>query len=114
MTRIATVRLLITAAVTLMLLTCTVAAWAMPHTRPYDAAAHMVPVASAGDRCDLIAGPARDVCRSLPCESVAAPGPSAAAALSSPPLDGKAMLLLFSTVAVAAAIGLVTTAERRL
>ncbi|MEV6683914.1 hypothetical protein AB0N28_00935 [Streptomyces sp. NPDC051130] len=113
MTRTTNLRLLITAAMTLMLLTCTVAAWAMPHTRPHVSPGQAAGVAAVGDRCHLIAGPARDVCRSAP-EPVTSPRPAAAAAVWPAALDGSTVLLLFSTVAVAAAIALVTMAERRL
>ncbi|MEU8501525.1 hypothetical protein AB0C86_33090 [Streptomyces lavendulae] len=69
------VRPLLLAAVALLLLTCTAAAWAIP-------------------------------CRM--------PGPAAQAVVSPGGLNSRTALLLFSTAAVAAAIGLVSSAGRRL
>lgn len=110
-------RLLLVTAVTLLLLTCTVAAWALPHTRPTaPAATESVSALAVGEPCQLVIGPARDYCTRNTSQSAAAapaPVPERAGLWSGVP-DARAGLLLFSTVAVAAAIALVSTAGRRL
>lgn len=110
------VRPLLVTAVTLLLLTCTVAAWALPHTRPTaPGAAAYVSAPAAGEPCRLIIGPARDYCtRNTSQSAAAAPVPvPERAGLWPGVLDARAGLLLFSTAAVAAAIALVSTAGRR-
>lgn len=112
MTRTNGVRLLLVTAVTLLLLTCTVAAWALPHTRPTVPA---VPSVSApAEICGRIIGPARDYCTRNVSQPAAAAPLRERAALWPGVLDARAGLLLFSTIAIAAAIGLVSTAGRRL
>ncbi|MFZ3552087.1 hypothetical protein ACODT3_42075 [Streptomyces sp. 4.24] len=126
MTRTNGARLLLVAAVALLLLTCTVAAWALPHTRPAAASAASAATAAtaatagtvsapaAADPCRRIIGPAGDYCRrSVGASDSAVPVPSRAG-LWLGGLDVRSGLLLFSTAAIAAAIGLVSSAGRRL
>ncbi|MFF4647299.1 hypothetical protein [Streptomyces sp. NPDC001389] len=105
------VRLLLVGAVTALLLACTVAAWALPHT-PVASPAAGVSVSPAGAGCPRDAGPVHEPCASEPVSPVAAPQASNVAGL--PGLDAQSALLLFSTAAVAAAIALVSVAGRRL
>ncbi|WP_407842134.1 hypothetical protein ACE1OC_43050 (plasmid) [Streptomyces sp. DSM 116496] len=112
MTRTNGIRLLLVTAATLLLLTCTVAAWALPHTRPTAPAS--LTASAAGKPCGRIIGPARDYCMRNTSPSVAAAPAPERAALWPGVRDARAGLLLFSTAAVAAAIALVSTAGRRL
>ncbi|MFF4371500.1 hypothetical protein [Streptomyces sp. NPDC001594] len=110
------VRMLLVGAVAVLLLACTVAAWALPHT-PVAVPAADVNAAQAGDSC------ARNVrlVAHLPCMQPGSVEPVAAAPHRSTPtvaglpgLDARSALLLFSTAAVAAAIALASVAGRRL
>ncbi|MFD9411535.1 hypothetical protein ACFWBN_31555 [Streptomyces sp. NPDC059989] len=112
-------RLLLGADVCLLLLTCTVAAWAGPQAGK--ASAPDVAAADAGP-CDRVIGPAHDYCTRTPATTTATrsadavtAGPTAAATATLIPaaLRGRAGLLVFATVAIAGAIGLVLTVERR-
>ncbi|UUU37541.1 hypothetical protein [Streptomyces sp. NBC_00162] len=113
-------RLLLTGALALLLLTCTIAAWASPQSMPSRATS--LPAAAAeGGACDMVVGPAHAYCTRAP--SAAGPstaatvaGPSAAAAVIRVPagLDGRVALTLFATAAIGGAVGLVLTVERRM
>ncbi|MFD8985684.1 hypothetical protein [Streptomyces sp. NPDC059564] len=110
MTRTTTAaRLLLGGAVALLLITCTAAAWAMPHTRPSPPTITARFEAGASEGCDLIAGPATAYCG-----TTRMPGPTVKAAVWPAGLNSRTALLLVSTAAVAAAIGLVSSAGRRL
>ncbi|MFD9725960.1 hypothetical protein [Streptomyces sp. NPDC059072] len=99
-------RLLCGTALALLLLPCTVAAWANPQ-----------PTAGA---CDRITGLAHGYCTGSPAEPAAVTAP-ATAEVAGPALvgvvpavlGGRGGLLLFSTAAIAGAVGLILTAERR-
>ncbi|MEW1639803.1 hypothetical protein AB0469_37800 [Streptomyces sp. NPDC093801] len=106
-------RLLLVGAVTALLLACTVAAWALPHT-PVASPAVGVSVSQAAAGCARGAGPVHGPCVSEPVSPVAASQPAVPGVAGLPGLDARSALLLFSTVAVAAAIALVSTAGRRL
>ncbi|MEU4953657.1 hypothetical protein [Streptomyces lavendulae] len=110
MTRTTTagVRRLLVAAVALFLITCTVGAWAMPHTRPTPAAAAPFE-AGAGQDCHLTAGPSAAYCGMS-----RMPGPASEASVWPAGLNPRTALLLFSALGVSAAIGLVSSAGRRL
>lgn len=108
-TTIAGVRLLMGGAVSLLLITCTTAAWAMPHTRPSPPTVTARFEAGASEGCELIAGPAAAYCG-----TTRMPGPTVKAAVWPADLNSRTALLLVSTAAVAAAIGLVSGAGRRL
>ncbi|MFF3214141.1 hypothetical protein ACFYYB_26130 [Streptomyces sp. NPDC002886] len=112
MTRTSGARLLLVTAVTLLLLTCTVAAWALPrtHTNATSGPAAISAEAVHGP-CGRILGPARDYCTRTTRWPVAV---AEQAALRGGTFDARSGLLLFSAVTVAAAIGLVSTAGRRL
>ncbi|WP_406278312.1 hypothetical protein OHT93_36860 [Streptomyces sp. NBC_00191] len=106
-------RLVLCVATGILLLACTVAAWVLP--RPI-VGAEPVDIATSAtasvreDPCDLIVGPARDSCSRPAVETTE---PVAAAVSTSPTDDEQALwLLLFSTVAIAAAIGLAITTGR--
>ncbi|MFD9356434.1 hypothetical protein [Streptomyces sp. NPDC060031] len=115
MTRTNGVRLLLVAAIALLLLTCTVAAWALPHTRPSaPAIGTSTFTAAAGERCELIIGPAHDSCASALAQAVDTPRSTERSAVWPGVLNHRTSLLLFSTLAIAAAIGLVSTAGQRL
>lgn len=115
MTRTNGVRLLLVAAMALLLLTCTVAAWALPHTRPSTPPGGAASsTAAVDDRCRWIIGPAHDYCTSAIGEPTDTVRPTHRAAIGPAGLDGRSGLLLFSTLAIAGAIALVSTAGRRL
>ncbi|MEU9304929.1 hypothetical protein [Streptomyces sp. NPDC048269] len=112
-------RLLLTGALALLLLTCTVAAWASPQSQPLQAT--FLPAAAKAGPCDMVVGPAHDYCTRTP--SAASPntaatvaGPSAAAAVIRVPagLDGRVALMLFATAAIGGAVGLALSVERRM
>ncbi|GAA0269946.1 hypothetical protein GCM10010302_04380 [Streptomyces polychromogenes] len=107
------VRLLLVGAVTALLLACTVAAWALPHT-PTASPAAGVDAARADAGCARGAGAVPGPCVSEPVSAVAASQPAGPGVAGLPGLDARSALLLFSTVAVAAAIALVSAAGRRL
>lgn len=112
MTRTNGVRLLLVAAMALLLLTCTVAAWSLPHTRSSDAAAGASTAAAVVDEhCGLIIGSAHDYCARALTDMARS---AERANLRPAGLDARTSLLLFSTLTIAAAIGLVSTAGRRL
>lgn len=113
-------RPLLTGALALLLLTCTVAAWASPQSQPR-ANPTLLTAAAGGSPCDMVIGPAYNYCTRDP--SAAGPttatdvaGPSAVAAVVPAPasLDGRFGLMLFATAAIGGAIGLVLTVERRM
>lgn len=109
-------RLILGSALALLLLTCTVAAWAHPRSPA-------TPTAEAG-ACERVIGPAHDYCtRRAPAPATtadrAAPtaaGPALAtrAALVPAALGGRTGMLLFSTAAIGGAIGLLLISERRM
>ncbi|MET7621952.1 hypothetical protein [Streptomyces sp. NPDC005408] len=107
-------RLFLCVATGILLLACTVAAWVLP--RPLVGAERVATATPATtsvreDPCDLILGPARNNCTPHNAEKTE---PVAAAASTSPSGDEQALwLLLFSTVAIAAAIGLAITTTGR-
>ncbi|MFB6617681.1 hypothetical protein ACFCV9_26290 [Streptomyces sp. NPDC056367] len=105
-------RLILSGALALLLLTCTVAAWAHPQ-----APANATATASA---CDWIAGPAHGSCTGRPAAPAIVAGTAtpavaepAAAGMLPVGLGGRGGLLLFATAAIAGAVGLILTAERR-
>lgn len=108
-------RLLLCAATGILLLACSVAAWVLP--RPLMGAdprtAPSAPAAAASSRagddpCALILGAARDYCTAPAVENTE----PVAAAASSNPGEQAPWLLLFSTAAIAAGIGLAITVGR--
>ncbi|MFF4331201.1 hypothetical protein ACFYZT_32435 [Streptomyces sp. NPDC001591] len=107
------VRLLLVGAVTALLLACTVAAWALPHT-PVNSLAAGVRASQADAGCVRGTGPVHGLCVSEPVMPVAASQPAVPGVAGLPGLDARSALLLFSTAAVAAAIALVSAAGRRL
>ncbi|MGW1521447.1 hypothetical protein [Streptomyces sp. NPDC002287] len=107
------VRLLLVGAVAALLLACTVAAWALPHT-PVASPAAGVSASQADAKCARGTGPGSESCVSEPVSPVAASQPTVPGVTGLPGLDERSALLLFSTVAVAAAIALVSAAGRRL
>ncbi|MFE2167918.1 hypothetical protein ACFXB3_23095 [Streptomyces sp. NPDC059447] len=105
-------RLLYGTALALLLLTCTIAAWANPRSP-----ATSTDTASAG-ACARITGPAHEYCTGSPAEPAAVTAPATAevaglAGVVPAALGGRGGLLLFSTAAIAGAVGLILTAERR-
>ncbi|MFD9338648.1 hypothetical protein ACFWBF_30275 [Streptomyces sp. NPDC060028] len=115
MTRVNGVRLLLVAAVALLLLTCTVAAWALPHARPFaPASGSSTSAATVDDHCGWIIGPAHDYCPLALSRPAKTPLSTEQATFKPSGSGGGTGLLLFSTLAIAAAIGLVSTAGRRL
>ncbi|MEU9148089.1 hypothetical protein [Streptomyces sp. NPDC048349] len=112
-------RLLLTGALALLLLTCTVAAWASPQGQPPRATS--LPAAANGGPCDMVIGPAHDYCArgtsaAGPNMAAAVAGPSAAASVVPAPasLGGWIGLMLFATAALGGAVGLVLAVERRM
>ncbi|MEU9943659.1 hypothetical protein [Streptomyces lavendulae] len=101
-------RPLLLAAVALLLLTCTAAAWAIPCVHPASPRAATAFDAHTADGCGSPATSAAS------CGAGRMPGPAAQAVVWPGGLNSRAALLLFSTAAVAAAIGLVSSAGRRL
>jgi hypothetical protein len=101
------IRLLLVIATGILLLTGTVAAWALPHPLPAPRAS----ASSTVDPCRLVFGAARDICRTRTVD-VAAPAAPAAPGSSSSGAQAP-WLLLFATVTIAAAIGLAVTAGRQ-
>ncbi|MFD3938224.1 hypothetical protein ACFWSF_09490 [Streptomyces sp. NPDC058611] len=114
-------RLRLSGALALLLLTCTTAVWASPQAP--------APAPTAGP-CTHLIGPARDYCARLPATPATVSAPPAAddhvrAVLVSPGAVTRAAerirasagwrngLLLFSTAAIAGAVGLILSAERR-
>ncbi|MER5870499.1 hypothetical protein [Streptomyces sp. NPDC002044] len=114
-------RLRLGGALALLLLTCTTAVWASSQDHAS---------ASKAGPCMHLIGPARDYCARLPATPVPASPPPAAdgrtrAAMVSPAVVTRAAdrvrasagwrsgLLLFSTAAIAGAVGMVLSAERR-
>ncbi|MEU9033349.1 hypothetical protein AB0D45_00260 [Streptomyces sp. NPDC048352] len=91
MNRTSGVRLLLEGAVAVLLLVCIVSVWAPPPAH----ASFASPVAAA-------------------CGVAGTPAPVARAAVWPGGLEGRTVLLLFSTAAIGAAVGLVTLAGRRL
>ncbi|MFB6808873.1 hypothetical protein [Streptomyces sp. NPDC056387] len=112
MTAHAHLRLLLSGALALLLLACTVAAWAAPHgfasASPFTAA----PVSS--EPCDLVIGPAHDYCTRGP-DTVATVTvtSSAATVVVAAGMDGPIGLMLFAAAAIGGAVGLVLAFERR-
>ncbi|WP_157880333.1 hypothetical protein [Streptomyces katrae] len=106
-------RLLLVGAVAVLLLACTVAAWALPHTTVTAPAARLS-ASQTGERCARNTGSVHELCPPDPAAPVAVPHPSTPAVAGLPWLDARAALLLFSTAAVAAAIALASVAGRRL
>lgn len=109
------VRLLLGIATMILLLICTAAAWALPGpivgAHPTPRAAASAPAAP----CDLIPGSARDYCLEH-AAGTPAPPDAASTGTGTGPGEGapwRPWLLLFSTIAIAAAIGLAGTAGRR-
>lgn len=103
-------RLLLSAALALLLLTCTVAAWANPREQPT-----AVPGVAAADSepCDLVIGPAHDYCTRGTGTAAAVTGPAAAATVVPTGMHGRLGLMLFATAAIGGAVGLVLAFERR-
>lgn len=116
MTRTNGVRLFLVTAVALLLLTASVAASALPHTHPSaPTAGSPASVAAVDERCGRVIGPAHDYCALALSRPAGTPPRSRGPASFWPgTLQGRTGLLLFSTLTVAAAIGLVSTAGRRL
>ncbi|MGW0751980.1 hypothetical protein [Streptomyces sp. NPDC002587] len=107
-------RLLLAGALALLLLTCTVAAWANPQRSK--ASAPGVAAADGGP-CDLVIGPAHDYCTRTPAARTVS-GSAGAATVAGPVAATTAAvvpaaLLVFATAAIAGAVGLVLTYERR-
>ncbi|MEW2372572.1 hypothetical protein AB0940_24865 [Streptomyces sp. NPDC006656] len=110
------VRLLLVGAVAVLLLACTVAAWALPHT-PVTSPSAGVSASQADAGCARGTGLGPEPCVSEPVSPVAASQPTVPTVpgvAGLPGLDARSALLLFSTIAVAAAIALVSAAGRRL
>ncbi|MFD7555222.1 hypothetical protein ACFV9E_11905 [Streptomyces sp. NPDC059835] len=106
------IRLLCGTALALLLLTCTVAAWANPQSP--------TTTADTAGACARVTGPAHGYCTDSPAEPAAVTAPATAqvagpalASVVPGPLGGRGGLLLFSTAAIAGAVGLILTAERR-
>ncbi|MEV7525621.1 hypothetical protein [Streptomyces sp. NPDC091371] len=103
-------RLILTSALALLLLTCTVAAWAHPQSPA-------TPIAGAR-ACDRVIGPAHGYCTGRRTAPTAAADPATAgvavpaAAGVVPAAPGGRGWLLLSTAAIAGAVGLILTAER--
>jgi hypothetical protein len=109
------IRLLLGVATGMVLLTCAAAAWALP--RPLvgaDAEPVSSPTAATvparSDPCDVLLGPARDFCGTAVVKDATPAAPAASSRSASS--DQAPWLLLFSTITVAAAIGLCITAGR--
>ncbi|MEV6400213.1 hypothetical protein AB0M39_36435 [Streptomyces sp. NPDC051907] len=105
--RAAGIRLLLCMATGILLLVCSVAAWTLP--RP-DTGTHrqtgqvgVGPAAVADDPCALVVGPAHEYCR----PAAERTGPAAAPRRGGG--EQTLWLLLFSTTALAAGIGLALT-----
>ncbi|MFE5771369.1 hypothetical protein ACFQ7O_23750 [Streptomyces sp. NPDC056485] len=107
------VRLLLSGALALPLLTCTVAAWANPQSRPSGTASAPVGAAADSDPCDFVIGAAHDYCTRGPDASDAVGRYPLVATVVPAGLCGPVGLLLFATTAIGAAVGLVLTVERR-
>ncbi|MEU3315798.1 hypothetical protein ABZ743_24420 [Streptomyces sp. NPDC006662] len=106
-------RLLLVGAVAVLLLACTVAAWALPHS-PVTSPSAGVSASQADAGCARGIGLGPEPCVSEPVSRVAASQPTVPGVAGLPGLDARSALLLFSTIAVAAAIALVSAAGRRL
>ncbi|KPH98736.1 hypothetical protein OV450_5607 [Actinobacteria bacterium OV450] len=113
MTAHAHLRLLLSGALALLLLACTVAAWAAPHgfasgtTSPFTAAP------ASSEPCDLVIGPAHDYCTRGPDTVATVTVTSSAATVVPAGMDGPTALMLFTTAAIDGAGGLVLAFERR-
>ncbi|WP_369776285.1 hypothetical protein [Streptomyces sp. R33] len=107
-------RLLLSGALALLLLTCTVAAWAAPHASPSGTTSPSVAGAAvSSEPCDLVIGPAHDYCTRGPGTAATVAGPFAAATVVPTGMDGRIGLMLFATAAIGGALGLVLAFERR-
>ncbi|MFB9592610.1 hypothetical protein [Streptomyces racemochromogenes] len=101
-------RLLLEGAVALLLLVCIAVVWSPAHAHSVGLSSVAVTGGKVGGACDAIVGPA-----AVYCSEGQTPAPVVEAAVW-PAVPDRAALLLFSTAAVAAAIGLLSTAGRRL
>ncbi|MER7467890.1 hypothetical protein [Streptomyces sp. NPDC097981] len=105
-------RLLLTGALALLLLTSTIAAWA--HPPQWRSLTTSVPVGAADSGpCDLLIGPARDCCTRGPGTAATVTGTSSAATAVPAAFDDRTGLTMFATLAISAAIAMVLTVERR-
>jgi hypothetical protein len=105
------IHLLLVIATGILLLTGTVAAWALPHPLVGADPAPRASASSTADPCRLVFGAVRDICRTHTVD-VAAPAAPAAPGSSSSGAQAP-WLLLFATVTIAAAIGLAVTAGQQ-
>ncbi|KMO96020.1 hypothetical protein [Streptomyces roseus] len=105
-------RLLLAAALVLLLLTGIVAAWA--HPPQWQSPNTAVPAGAAGSEpCDLVIGPARDWCTRGPATAATVTGTASAATAIPAASDGHNGLMVCATLAIPAAIALALTVERR-
>ncbi|MCC0100693.1 hypothetical protein K7B10_39265 [Streptomyces flavotricini] len=105
-------RLRLTAALVLLLLTGIVSAWA--HPPRWQSPNTAVPAgASDSEPCALVIGPAHDWCTRGPATAATVTGTSWAATAVPAARDGHNGLMVFATVAISAAIALALTVERR-
>ncbi|MGW8782382.1 hypothetical protein ACWGNM_30565 [Streptomyces sp. NPDC055796] len=102
-------RLQLTTALVLLLLTGIISVWA--HPPQWQSPHTAVPAGAANSEpCDLVIGPARDWCTRGPAPAATVTGTSSAATAVP---DGHNGLMVCATLAISAAIALALTVERR-
>lgn len=103
-------RLPLTAALALLLLACTVAAWAIPGGRHAGTATS--PATARSGSCGMVVGPAHSYCTRHRSTTSAAGGQLATHAHAPALRDGH-IALAFATAAIGGATGLILNLERR-
>ncbi|MGW6412293.1 hypothetical protein ACWF95_34580 [Streptomyces vinaceus] len=108
----ARLRLLLAAALALLLLTCAVAAWLSPGSRPSGSASAPAATAASSHPCGLVIGPAHGFC-ARGRERATVAGTSSVAVVVPAALASRTELMLFASATVSAAVALVRAVERR-